>query len=49
MDADMLAAIKRQKMAGGLLFSYADEWFKRTWNTMDMENPGTAASCGRTR
>ena len=40
MDADMLAAIKRQKMAGALLFSYTDEWFKRTWNTMDMENPG---------
>ena len=39
MDADMMAAIKRQKMAGGLLFSYTDEWFKRTWNTMDMEKP----------
>jgi hypothetical protein len=39
MDADMLAAIERQKMAGGLLFSYTDEWFKRTWNTMDMEKP----------
>ena len=39
MDADMMAAIKRQKLAGGLLFSYTDEWFKRTWNTMDMEKP----------
>jgi hypothetical protein len=39
MDADMLAAIKRRRMAGGLLFSYTDEWFKRTWNTMDMEKP----------
>ncbi len=39
MDADMLAGIRRQKMAGGLLFSYTDEWFKRTWNTMDMEKP----------
>jgi hypothetical protein len=39
MDADMMAAIERQGMAGGLLFSYTDEWFKRTWNTMDMEKP----------
>src|SRR5690242_12028825 len=39
MDADMMAAIKRQRMAGGLLFSYTDEWFKRTWNTMDLEKP----------
>ena len=39
MDADLLAAIRRQGMAGGLLFDYTDEWFKHTWNTMDMEQP----------
>ncbi|WP_110113450.1 hypothetical protein [Bacillus sp. CGMCC 1.16541] len=31
--------IVEEKMAGGLIFSWHDEWFKRTWNTMDYDNP----------
>ena len=34
MDAQMLRGIKAQGMSGGMLFIWADEWFKFTWNTM---------------
>jgi hypothetical protein len=37
MDADMLGVIQREGYAGGVLFEWTDEWFKRTWNTMDVE------------
>ncbi len=38
-DASMLRDIKREGYAGGLVFDWADEWFKFSWNTWDMEQP----------
>ena len=37
INADLLGAIAREGYAGGILFEWTDEWFKRTWNTMDVE------------
>lgn len=31
--------IVKENMAGGMVFSWQDEWFKRTWNTMRYDNP----------
>lgn len=39
MDIFMLKNIYEEGYAGGLVFTWQDEWFKRTWNTMDFDIP----------
>jgi hypothetical protein len=38
-DAELLKLIKDQGLGAGFLFSWADEWFKFTWNTITHQNP----------
>ena len=37
-DAKLFENIVAENYAGGMVFSWQDEWFKRTWNTMDFDN-----------
>ncbi|MDQ1288273.1 MAG: hypothetical protein QG622_1838 [Actinomycetota bacterium] len=39
IDADLLDVIREEKVAGAFLFSWTDEWFKRTWNTTARQIP----------
>ncbi len=44
IDARLTREIREAGAAGGILFAWLDEWFKRTWVTIDLELPA-----GRTR
>ncbi|WP_318503630.1 hypothetical protein [Bacillus sp. T3] len=35
----LFKSIVAEGYAGGVVFSWQDEWFKRTWNTMDYDDP----------
>jgi hypothetical protein len=39
IDTTLLRRIREEGYAGGVLFEWADEWFKLTWNTLDLELP----------
>ena len=39
INGEMMKAIAETKMAGGALFSWFDEWFKRNWLFMNYELP----------
>ncbi|MGL5328689.1 MAG: family 2 glycosyl transferase, partial [Peptostreptococcaceae bacterium] len=38
MNTQMLEDINSTGYAGAIVFSWQDEWFKRTWNTMDLDD-----------
>lgn len=39
IDQRLFKSIVSEGYAGGFIFTWQDEWFKRTWNTMDFDNP----------
>ena len=39
IDGDMLRDIEEEGYAGGMIFQWVDEWFKFTWNTVELELP----------
>ncbi|CEG29750.1 hypothetical protein [Bacillus sp. B-jedd] len=39
INTTLFKSIVDEGYAGGMVFSWQDEWFKKTWNTMDLDNP----------
>lgn len=39
INVDLLHEIVQENYAGAIVFMWQDEWFKRTWNTQDFEQP----------
>lgn len=39
IDADLMRLVKDQGLSGAFVFSWTDEWFKLTWNTMEHQIP----------
>ena len=39
MDADMMRMLHAKGIAGAFIFVWEDEWFKRTWNTTEHQDP----------
>ncbi|MBU9713993.1 hypothetical protein [Evansella tamaricis] len=39
INARLFEDIMEEGMLGGLVFAWHDEWFKRTWNTMELDSP----------
>ncbi len=46
MLVSMVGDVKSESYAGVLIFTWQDEWFKRTWNTMDYNTPDRRAYWG---
>jgi len=44
INAELLNIIEEVGASGGFVFEWVDEWFKFTWNTIDLEIPGDRRS-----
>lgn len=49
MNASLLEDIRSEGLDGGMLFEWTDEWFKFTWNTVELELPGIRRDMWRNR
>ncbi|MGC5326113.1 hypothetical protein ACPW7N_11610 [Brevibacillus sp. SYSU BS000544] len=49
MNADMMRSIYDEQYEGAILFAWQDEWFKFTWNTLDLELPADRKAMWRNR